>query len=60
MRMAQEPVDEGLELRPEVKERLLRSLRAPRGSFISADEIRKRLNTYRSKGAGNAREEANG
>lgn len=36
--------DEGLELRPEVEDRLLRSAGLPRSSLISADEIRKRLN----------------
>lgn len=35
--------DEGLELRPEVEEKLLRSSRLPRSSLISADEARKKL-----------------
>lgn len=36
--------DEGLELKPEVEERLLRSSGLDRGFFISAGEIRKKLN----------------
>jgi len=36
--------DEALELRPEIKERLLRSSRLPRNFFVSPAEIRKKLN----------------
>jgi len=36
--------DEGLELKPEVEERLLRSSKLPRDFFLSAEGIRKKLN----------------
>lgn len=36
--------DEGLELRREVEDRLLRSSRLPHSSLLSADEVRKKLN----------------
>lgn len=36
--------DEGFELRPEVKEKLLRTLDTPRNVLISPDEVRRRLN----------------
>ncbi len=35
--------DEGLELRPEIKDRLKKSIRLPRSSLVSADEIRRKL-----------------
>ena len=35
--------DEGLELRPEIKDRLKKSTRLPRSSLVSADEIRRKL-----------------
>lgn len=35
--------DEGLELKPEVRERLLRSQKAPTSAFISMSELRKKL-----------------
>jgi len=37
--------DEGLELRPEIRDRLKQSSTLPRSSFLSADEIRRRLKT---------------
>jgi len=35
--------DEGLELRPEIRDRLKQSSKLPRGSLVSIDEIRRRL-----------------
>ncbi len=37
--------DEGLELRPEIRDRLKQSLKLPHDSLISIDEIRRRLKT---------------
>lgn len=35
--------DEGIELRPEIKDRLKKSIRLPRSSLLSAAEMRNKL-----------------